>query len=92
MLLTSQQQLIERKQSLVDFVDIVNASGNKVFDDDVELAAAGQSEARFLQQIFCFCQGEFQGNGKGDGGYFAGLVVDILADFGEEFPVDVAFL
>ena len=49
--LRSQQGLIEGEEDLVDLKDVVPAVGEEVFDDDVELAAGREGEARLHQQL-----------------------------------------
>ena len=89
MTLDAQQALVKGEQSLVDFEDVVVPVGNEILHDDVELAGMGEGKTCFPQHLPCLLQGEFQSHSKGHGGGLGWLVVDIRADFGEQFAVNV---
>ena len=85
----AQQRLVKGKQGLVDFKDVVSAVGDEILDDDVELVAVGEGEARLHQQLPGLRQGQLQGDGKGDGRGLGWAVARIGADLGEELSIHV---
>ena len=85
----SQQALVKGEESLVDLKNVVVPVSNEILYDDVELAGMGKGKASLLQHLPGLLQRQFQCRGKGYGGRLGGLVVDIRADLGEQFTVDV---
>lgn len=72
-----QQILVKGKQRLIDLKNVIVSLLNKIFDDHIKLAAAGQCIAGLLQHISGFRQRKLQGNGKGDDRRLTGLILDI---------------
>ena len=81
--LLSQSGLIKIKKGHIDFVDIVPLAADEVFHNDIQFAAAGQGKARSANEILCGGQIQFQRDGKGQCCGFEGMIVRIVADFGE---------
>ena len=91
-LLCSQQALVKGKQSFIDGKDIVVLLLDKVFNDNVELAAAAQRKTCAGNEVFGLLQIQFQGDGESDCCCLGRFVVRVIADFGKQLAVDIGVL
>ena len=56
---------------------------NSIADNQVKLAAIGQRISCSANQVLCCIQVQFQSKRQGDGSWFGGLVIRVIADLGK---------
>ena len=87
----TQKALVKGEEGLVDFKHVIAALLDKVFHDDVELAAAAEGIARPGKELPRLAYIQLQGYGEGQCRGFGGLIGGVIADLREVLAVHIGF-